>query len=645
MTDTLNPVRDETVDTPGGVPPQPAGLSARGWVLALLAQTAILMWVVRTEITARVFVSSWTLSMPGIILLLALLARNAARGRRAFSRTEMLAAYVAVSGTVTLAGYNFFQVLIPTLATGMYLQTPENRWGQVLRYLPAWLLPSDREALKGIFRGESAVPWQPWLPALAAWGSLVLALVFASLALNALLADVWIRKERLAFPIATLPLEMTRGDSPLFRNRIMWLGFLIPVVLNSLMALNYYSPSIPAITLRHQDVLEGVTTAPWSLLRPINVGFTPFIAGLAYLAPLDVSFSVWFFQWVGKSQRLAAFSLGMIDAGASRGAPFLNEQTVGAFLAMGAMVVIKSWPRRRLEKENEGTQDPALDRLLRVVLAVALVYVVGFMLAAGFSPALAATLLALYFLTVIVLSRVRAEAGFAWAYGPERGSSTISHIVTAVHGTVGMAEKDLALMGFFHWLWWDLRFSLMPAQMEALKIGDAAHIRRRQLLTVLAAASVVAVVVGMAWVLQDSYRLGWGTAKTYFGPAAGARQSYTMSANWLRNRAFPQWDRTLWMGVGAAVTVLLVALRQRFAWWPFHPIGYVMAGTPTSVAFWWYYFMAWGLKLLVLRYGGMRLYRISLPFVFGLIMGDVASQTLWSLAGVLLDIPIYTFVT
>src|SRR5215470_5050340 len=100
--------------------PEPARIGARAWLLALAAQIAVLLWIVRTEITGRVFVSSWTLSMPGVILLLTLLTWNAVR-RRPLRRGELLAAYVAVSSTVTLAGYNFFQVLLPTLGAGLYL--------------------------------------------------------------------------------------------------------------------------------------------------------------------------------------------------------------------------------------------------------------------------------------------------------------------------------------------------------------------------------------------------------------------------------------------------------------------------------------------------------------------------------------------
>jgi hypothetical protein len=161
----------------------------------------------------------------------------------------------------------------------------------------------------------------------------------------------------------------------------------------------------------------------------------------------------------------------------------------------------------------------------------------------------------------------------------------------------------------------------------------------------MAAATVVAVVVGLAWVLQESYRYGWGTAKTYVGPAAGARQSYNLTLNWMLNPQAARWDKTLWMGIGGAFTLLLGLLRQRFTWWPFHPIGYAMAATATSQAFWVHYFIAWLVKFAVLRYGGMRLYRNLLPLVYGLILGDVASQTLWSIGGSLLDLPVYQFVS
>ena len=54
---------------------------------------------------------------------------------------------------------------------------------------------------------------------------------------------------------------------------------------------------------------------------------------------------------------------------------------------------------------------------------------------------------------------------------------------------------------------------------------------------------------------------------------------------------------------------LLYWARHRLLWWPLHPIGFpvaavdLMSYTITSV------FVAWLIKVIVLRYGGVNLYR------------------------------------
>jgi hypothetical protein len=52
-------------------------------------------------------------------------------------------------------------------------------------------------------------------------------------------------------------------------------------------------------------------------------------------------------------------------------------------------------------------------------------------------------------------------------------------------------------------------------------------------------------------------------------------------------------------------------------------------------------FVGWLIKWLVLRYGGMRLYRRAFPFFIGLILGDYVSGNLWALMGIALGQPTY----
>jgi hypothetical protein len=42
---------------------------------------------------------------------------------------------------------------------------------------------------------------------------------------------------------------------------------------------------------------------------------------------------------------------------------------------------------------------------------------------------------------------------------------------------------------------------------------------------------------------------------------------------------------------------------------------------------------------------GSKLYRRSVPLFVGLILGDVVTQALWSLAGEVFHVPIYQFLT
>ena len=58
-------------------------------------------------------------------------------------------------------------------------------------------------------------------------------------------------------------------------------------------------------------------------------------------------------------------------------------------------------------------------------------------------------------------------------------------------------------------------------------------------------------------------------------------------------------------------------LRARFTWWPFHPAAIAF---PTR-RYGFCLLLVWLIKSVVLRYGGISLYRRSLPFWYGMIVG------------------------
>lgn len=76
--------------------------------------------------------------------------------------------------------------------------------------------------------------------------------------------------------------------------------------------------------------------------------------------------------------------------------------------------------------------------------------------------------------------------------------------------------------------------------------------------------------------------------------------------------------------ISGIATAMLMFLSTNFTWWPLHPMGYVMA------TFGWYFvggfFIAWLVKILILRYGGFETYKRLTPLFIGLIIGQVFAE-------------------
>ncbi|MBS7613777.1 hypothetical protein KEJ48_05995, partial [Candidatus Bathyarchaeota archaeon] len=88
---------------------------------------------------------------------------------------------------------------------------------------------------------------------------------------------------------------------------------------------------------------------------------------------------------------------------------------------------------------------------------------------------------------------------------------------------------------------------------------------------------------------------------------------------------------------GFIITATLAFLHARFIWFPFEPLGFIMA---TTMAGMWYgvwsaCLAAWAVKSIVLKVGGSRLYmEYGIPAISGLTSGYVLSALLGVVLGV-----------
>ena len=81
----------------------------------------------------------------------------------------------------------------------------------------------------------------------------------------------------------------------------------------------------------------------------------------------------------------------------------------------------------------------------------------------------------------------------------------------------------------------------------------------------------------------------------------------------------------------------LAFLRARLPWFPFHPLGYVLASSFFMRMVWHLILLAWVTRLALFRVGGARVIRRGLvPFAVGMFLGCIASIVLFDVTGIIL---------
>ena len=165
------------------------------------------------------------------------------------------------------------------------------------------------------------------------WCLLAVTIYFVTLCILVVLRRQWLERERLLFPLATLPLELCQQDGksfwpPILRNPITWIGFAIPFGINTINGLSAYYNFIPGINLNSNLPI---------LRRSVVLRLTPRfeVIGLGFLLSLDVSLGVWFFAFVANLQtgiqRLLGFNIGPMQPYSPPAPPSV------AHIAMGAL--------------------------------------------------------------------------------------------------------------------------------------------------------------------------------------------------------------------------------------------------------------------------------------------------------------------
>lgn len=576
-----------------------------------------------------------------VALLLALIGGNAAlrriAPRAAATRAELLCLFSMMSASSAFACWEMLGTLLPAIAypakwLGDGAPDRQELAAEALRRLPGPLLPRDPEAARQVFaglrRGE-AVAWAAWRGPYLAWGGLLLVTVAMAHAGSRLLFPRWKDHEKLAFPLVALPLAMTDPGGGLWRNRLFQAGFALTLGLDLLNGAAALYPWLPSVNTKAVWFNAEPTDPAWIAFGHLPVTFHPIVLGLVFFLPVDLLFSCWFFFLLQRAVKFGfgAFNLfegGLYQFGGNQ--PGVNEQNAGAILALAAVAV------RAAARSGRGEGAPPRGAVATVAVG-ALVWLAALRWF-GVSWPIGALFLAGAGALAVLTARLRAEMGM-----PTHNLQFLSpDLVIGVGLGPGLLGRDtLAGLTAVHPLLRSQQGSLLPHLMEARHLAGPGGERR--FVVAVGLASVLAVVAGPPILLGTL--AGFGLENTPGGFHAFMTDGWDQWRKWLSQGGAPDLRAMGYLALGAAATFGLLALRHAWPGSPLHPLGYALSGSWGLMVVVTPMLIAWAVKSLLLRYGGLEAYRRAIPLAHGLILGEFVAGTFWSVVAVLLGQPTY----
>ena len=561
-------------------------------------------------------------------------------GRRfELAKADLVLIYCMLLMAVTVPTWGLMFFLIGTMVYPFYYATPENNYADLFYdYIPAWMVPQDYQAIKDYYEGlpqGAPIPWAVWIEPMGWWLALIVAMSFMLICMSAILHRQWSVHERLTYPMVQLPQNMIeKGEdarvAPFFENKMMWLGFAVPFLLLSLNALNHYWPTVPDYNPRGRFSMFNQT-----LHLPIALNLA--WVGFFYLVNLEITFSIWFFYVFSKVEEGVFSILGIASTEQLSVYEFsqpadLTHQATGAVIVL---VVFGLWTARvhlsevvrKLWDPHGGVDDS--EELLRYRTAVwgfiaSLIFVGAWRWRSGVPIAVVPVLIVVSLIFFILVARVVATGGVATARSP----IVPAYFIISGLGTSILGAKGLVALNFTFIWQGESRTSPMVAASNGLKLAELIPGPKTRLFWGLMLALLCSLLGAAYMTLKLAYT--YGAINLSLINWAGAHGWPKISST-IQNMPDANMRGWLFRGIGGLVEGLLIWAQHRWFWWPFHPVGFAIAVGWLTSQIWFSALIAWILKAIIVRFGGVNLFQNLKPFFLGLILGEVSVSGFWGI--------------
>jgi hypothetical protein len=575
-------------------------------------------------------------SMPGAVFILFLLGifvnplLKTTYPRAAFNRRELLVIYIMMvmaSPIPTL----FVGKFLSAISYPFYYASAENEWRELIHpYIPHWLMVHDLEVVRAFYEGggrDVPIPWAVWRAVFWVWTPFVCALFLLMISSMAIMRKQWIEHERLIYPLMQVPLAMTaegkKGErlSPFFKNPVMWAGFALPAIWGTLHGLYNYFPELIPVAQSVDPLRMNVEI--FRRTPDLFVALRFNIVGFFYFLKTDIAFSLWFFNLLSFFVR-GIFSVLGVTSSQPGGADhavhdlFLAHQAMGAVLVLflGGLWTARGHLRQVWRKAFRG--DDSIDdsgeilsyRAALIALGTSSAVIVGWLWLAGLPIVFGLAILFLGTVVIFAYARVVAEGGLSDGAPPVVPAG----ILLSVVGSSAIGAQGLVVLATT-FLWTTGRNFVMVSCANSLRLGEELGSKRRPLFWIMVLALAIAFVAALWVVMELSHQYGAINLWIWQGG------NYDYAEKFIRTPSEAYGWGFFNIGLGAAIMSALMAARWFYLWWPLHPLGYVIGPIWIMDHLWFNMFLAWLIKVLVLKYGGVQLYVKTRPFFIGMILG------------------------
>jgi hypothetical protein len=605
--------------------------------------------------------------------------------RQALSAGELSVALSMTLVSCALPSSGLMRYFPPSLVSQFYNALSDHPFLDLLEqmHLPTWIFPSfsgdsprrwmnDPIVIGYIGRWTESTPYPllAWVKPAITWGIFLFALYGALLCIVAIVRRQWFENERLAFPLAQIHLALIeqpatgKAFNHVLRTKSFWVGSGAIFLLHGWNAMALYFPKyFPQIPVYYTVLQQIMSNPPWSYCTPDFKSAAVFFTavGVTYFLSNSIAFSLWFFFIAMQGWRMI-IGTGTGDPNNYGAAGYVDQHFGGiaAFVISILWVGRKHWrlvlqQAFRGHKPGEPQGRYLSYRFAFWTMIGCLSVMILWLWIAGCTPGGAVVIVLLLVMLMVVITRIIAESGlihgqlqvplnYPWMVAAEYGFPMISPVKTfyfaSLLQSVHLDYREVVPVYASH----GMRIIDQAAFAGQDSDEDSATVQKtgRKVMLTLMLALLVGYVVSFTSTLLVEYRYAWtldspGHLPNDHGVQTVPAAMADATVQYSKSNYHPNHSAAGNFGFGFILVSALAVCRLRFAWWPLHPIGFLMVYTYPTNKLWLSIFIGWLAKNLILKFGGPRMYTNAKPFFLGLIVGESAAAGFWLMMGILLS--------